>query len=238
MPEREQLHRGPDPANFDRAACAAWIWGQLLGEQRTEGGRVRTLLEDGVREVEGTPPAWYGYPTWSDYDLRGKIRDLGSHRALFVRRENHPKEQAEWLANEGAQQELRRCIQAVLSHVYERHEEVRKRREAISVGGLFGGLVVCVSMRVCVYFWRAGAVPGLPLPVPPAVHMCCIQPCLPHLLHLRHSPASAATFFCCRSPSSPSTARRCAGSCWRSAPRMSPAPPRSGWAPHPRASSG
>jgi hypothetical protein len=125
LPEREQLHRGPDPAAFDLPACAAWIWGQLLGEQRTAGGRVRTLLEDGVREVEGTPPAWYGYPTWSDYDLKGKIRELGSHRALFVRRENRPKEQQEWLANEGAQEELRRCIQTVLSHVYDKHEEVR-----------------------------------------------------------------------------------------------------------------
>ena len=34
VPEREQLHRGPDPAAFDLAACAAWVWERLAGPAR------------------------------------------------------------------------------------------------------------------------------------------------------------------------------------------------------------
>lgn len=52
VPEREQLHRGPDPKLTDLPACAAWVWDHLMGERR-RGGRVSELLEDGVQEVRG-----------------------------------------------------------------------------------------------------------------------------------------------------------------------------------------
>lgn len=55
LPEREQLLRGPDPANFDLDACADWVVAQLVGQEGVETKAVTTLL-DGVREVEGPPP--------------------------------------------------------------------------------------------------------------------------------------------------------------------------------------
>lgn len=76
VPEREQLHRGPDPDNFDRKACAAWVWDHLVGGRRggLAGSRPTLLLEDGVREVEGAPPPWYGHATWQPRDLRGQVK--------------------------------------------------------------------------------------------------------------------------------------------------------------------
>ncbi|EFN54675.1 hypothetical protein CHLNCDRAFT_58171 [Chlorella variabilis] len=122
-PEREQLHRGPEPEAFDLGACAAWVWDNLVGEQRREG-RVLDLLEDGVQEVQGPPPAWYGRPDWSSRDLANKLSDIGSHRALYVGRNESGERAREWRHNEAAQAELRQAIQAVLLQVYEKHEEI------------------------------------------------------------------------------------------------------------------
>lgn len=49
MPEREQLHRGPDPADFDLEACTAWVWEHLAGPSAK--GKAAEVLEDGAREV-------------------------------------------------------------------------------------------------------------------------------------------------------------------------------------------
>lgn len=53
-PEREQLWRGVDPENFDLDACAEWVLDEL--HEGTAYYKVRKLVEDGVREVEGPPP--------------------------------------------------------------------------------------------------------------------------------------------------------------------------------------
>ncbi|KAI3425064.1 hypothetical protein D9Q98_008441 [Chlorella vulgaris] len=123
VPEREQLHRGPDPKLTDLPACAAWVWDHLMGERR-RGGRVSELLEDGVQEVQGPPPAWYGRPTWSKRDLREEVVEVGGHRALFVARSESREERRAWRRNAAAQAELRACIEKVLRQVYDKHEEV------------------------------------------------------------------------------------------------------------------
>ena len=150
---------------------------------------MRSLLEDGVREVEGAPPAWYGYPTWSDYDLKGKIRELGSHRALFVRRENRQKEQQEWLANEGAQEELRRCIQAVLSHVYEKHEEVSGAGSAAGAAG--SACWIGHRAQLLLQLVPQGApapIPGCMCLSPHPICPACLPACLPTLPSLSAGP--------------------------------------------------
>ena len=57
IPEREQLHAGATPAEFDVQACAAWVWQHLVGERRGALGASHAvdLLEDGVREVRAAP---------------------------------------------------------------------------------------------------------------------------------------------------------------------------------------
>ena len=52
VPEREQLRRGMEPAEFDIEACAEWIVRELAQEEP----KAQEILEDGVREVEGPPP--------------------------------------------------------------------------------------------------------------------------------------------------------------------------------------
>ncbi|PSC69358.1 transcription elongation factor SPT6 [Micractinium conductrix] len=140
VPEREQLHRGPDPQSLDLAACAAWVWDRLAGRRRNV--EATAVLEDGVREVEGPPPHWYGSSRWHPRDLAGGVEDLGSHRALY-RGRPHSDDCYDWRHNDVAQAELRGAIQAVLRLLYEKHMEVpfiaRYRKEhcgeLLAVGG-------------------------------------------------------------------------------------------------------
>ncbi|PRW45415.1 transcription elongation factor SPT6 isoform A [Chlorella sorokiniana] len=128
IPEREQLHRGPDPDALDLAACAHWVWEHLVGPRRNDLGNPTTMaqqvLSDGVREIEGEPPAWYGHSHWRPHDVRGGLTELGSHRALFIGREGQREEQRDWRHNDDAQAELRANIEAVLNHLYSKHEEI------------------------------------------------------------------------------------------------------------------
>lgn len=49
----------------------------LVGSRRLELGNpaatAQQVLGDGVREVEGEPPAWYGHSHWRPHDLRGGL---------------------------------------------------------------------------------------------------------------------------------------------------------------------
>lgn len=55
-----------------------------MGSRRLELGNpaatAQQVLSDGVREVEGEPPAWYGHSEWRDNDVRGglTVRLLGA----------------------------------------------------------------------------------------------------------------------------------------------------------------
>lgn len=120
VPEREQLHRGPDPADFDLEACAAWVWEHLAGPAAK--GRAAEVLEDGAREVEGPPPSWYGASAWDPRDLAGEPRDIASHRALYKARGR--REAEDWRENREAQAQLRQAIRAVLEQHYEKHLEI------------------------------------------------------------------------------------------------------------------
>ncbi|KAL4447813.1 hypothetical protein ABPG75_005032 [Micractinium tetrahymenae] len=120
VPEREQLHRGPDPAEFDLEACAAWVWEHLAGESAK--GKAAEVLEDGAREVEGPPPSWYGSSRWDPRDLECKLEDIGSHRALYKGRRS--REAEDWRRNEEAQGQLRQAIRAVLEQHYDKHLEI------------------------------------------------------------------------------------------------------------------
>lgn len=48
-----------------------------MGSRRLELGNpaatAQQVLADGVREVEGEPPAWYGHSHWRSHDLRGGL---------------------------------------------------------------------------------------------------------------------------------------------------------------------
>ena len=50
LPEREQLHRGIDPGNFE------WVYAELMKSRRGAFEKMAELVDDGVREVEGPPP--------------------------------------------------------------------------------------------------------------------------------------------------------------------------------------
>lgn len=55
IPEREQIQSSLVASSEELTSekCVEWIWKQLLFESDT---KARAVLEDGVREVEGTPP--------------------------------------------------------------------------------------------------------------------------------------------------------------------------------------
>ena len=48
-----------------------------MGSRRLELGNpaatAQQVLSDGVREVEGEPPAWYGPSEWRENDVRGGL---------------------------------------------------------------------------------------------------------------------------------------------------------------------
>ncbi|GAB4816099.1 hypothetical protein N2152v2_003145 [Parachlorella kessleri] len=122
LPEREQLHRGPDPQEVNLDACAQWIWDQLLGDASVRSV-ARNTLEDGVLEVEGPPPPWYGSERWHHGDLKGDPHtELHGQRGIFKGRDREGRKA--WRHNAAAQEGLRASIRAVLQELYERHNEV------------------------------------------------------------------------------------------------------------------
>eukprot|EP00887_Chlorella_sp_A99_P000019 scaffold16.g19.t1 len=128
LPERQQLRRGPAPRGWDLDACARWVWDQLCGEE-CSGAQLELAetIEEGLREVEGDPPAWYG-PAWQEGDIRGGLTDLTNHRAIFDGRcgrgDGRRAARRAWRHNPAAQEALRASIRAVLSELYERNNEV------------------------------------------------------------------------------------------------------------------
>ncbi|KAL4442498.1 hypothetical protein ABPG77_005082 [Micractinium sp. CCAP 211/92] len=121
VPEREQLHRGPDPADFDLEACAAWVWEHLAGPAAK--GKAAEVLEDGAREVEGPPPSWYRSSRWDPRDLKGRPEDIASNRALYLGRGSSDAVD-DWRESPEAQGQLRQAIRAVLEQHYEQHLEI------------------------------------------------------------------------------------------------------------------
>lgn len=59
VPEREQLHRGADPATTDLSACAAWVWDHLLGERRSSS-LAQNLLQARRRRLGALVGCWWG----------------------------------------------------------------------------------------------------------------------------------------------------------------------------------
>lgn len=120
VPEREQIQasllESADVLTSD--ACATWIWQQLLLETDT---RARTVLEDGLREVDGPAPVWMG-GAWPPESLRGGLYDTSSCRGLYMGRYGNDLET--WLEDPEAQEELKRCIKSVLVHRFRNHEEI------------------------------------------------------------------------------------------------------------------
>ena len=120
IPEREQIQKSilapVDVLTSDE--CAEWIWKQLVFETET---KARTILEDGVREVEGAPPSWFG-PSWSPESMRGGLTDTSSNRGLFLGRFGNDFEM--WLENEEAQKALKDSIKALLVRKFRDHEEI------------------------------------------------------------------------------------------------------------------
>lgn len=120
IPERDQIQSSMlVPVNkLISDECVEWIWRQLIFETET---KARAILEDGVREVEGPPPAWIG-PTWPADSLRGGLSDTSSSRGLFLGRFGNDFEA--WLDNEDAQASLRASIKSFLIYKFKEHEEI------------------------------------------------------------------------------------------------------------------
>lgn len=133
----------------------------------------------------------------------------------------------------GLQSELRTNIEAVLNHVFNKHEEVGAGRccTGWSAGG---GLAAWCRCGVCRNAGGRGrAAVGSTAPgemkdnssQASLLHRTLLRPVpqgLCHkLLQLAHHPTSRPRPACRRSPSSPSTARSCAASCWLCGTRTS-----------------
>ena len=120
VPEREQIQasmlESVDLLTSDE--CVTWIWRQLLFETES---RARTVIEDGVREVDGPAPAWMG-GAWPPESLRGGLYDTTGCRGLYLGRYGNDLES--WLEDEHAQEDLRRCIKNVLVYRFRDHEEI------------------------------------------------------------------------------------------------------------------
>lgn len=122
LPEREQLHRGPDPQDFDLQACSQWVIDHLVGDA-SQRGVVRETLEDGALEVEGPPPPWYGSRHWHHRDLKeAPHAELQGQRGFYLGRDKEGRKS--WRHNAAAQAALRGAVQAVLAELYHRHSEV------------------------------------------------------------------------------------------------------------------
>jgi len=120
VPEREQIQASmlvsADVLTSDE--CATWIWRQLVSETES---RARTVLEDGIREVDGPPPAWMG-GMWPPGSLRNGLYDTSSCRGLYQGRFGNDLEA--WLEDPEAQDDLKRCIKNVLVRRFRDHEEI------------------------------------------------------------------------------------------------------------------
>lgn len=120
VPEREQIQasllESVDLLTSDE--CVTWIWRQLIFETET---RARTVIEDGVREVDGPAPEWIG-GVWPPESLRGGLHDTSSCRGLYMGRYGNDLES--WLEDPRAQEDLQRCIKNVLVHRFRDHEEI------------------------------------------------------------------------------------------------------------------
>jgi transcriptional accessory protein Tex/SPT6 len=132
VPEREQLHRGRDPKNFDFDACAEWVYTELMKERRGAYDKMAELIDDGVREVEGPPPEWMHIASWAPPDEKGKTIELlrgghaqlhGGTRGLYEGRKTN-KEVKTWRENEDAQEALKKAIRTAVELIYKYHEEV------------------------------------------------------------------------------------------------------------------
>ena len=120
VPEREQIQslllESADLLTSDE--CVNWIWRQLVFETET---RARSVIEDGVREVDGPAPEWIG-GGWPPESLRGGLYDTSSCRGLYLGRYGNDLES--WLEDPRAQEDLKLCIKNVLVHRFRDHEEI------------------------------------------------------------------------------------------------------------------
>lgn len=124
LPEREQLNSAEGPIDFDFEACADWIWKEVICESAPPS-KCKDTLEEGVREVEGSPPEWMHVETWPQEYMRGYLKDTSSHRGLYRGRLNGGRNAiSHWQKNQEAQDALRQNIVAVLERMYQHHEEV------------------------------------------------------------------------------------------------------------------
>lgn len=108
-------------------ACAEWIWERLIGHKGSVSRVYRTMLEEGVREVEGPPPAWMqellNSSVWPAGRLKGGVQNTQSHRALYLGRDS-AQEISGWRECEGAQNELKRSIAYLVKAMYMDHEDI------------------------------------------------------------------------------------------------------------------